>query len=90
MHHLRLNVGKNILKILVNISSNKIELGNIKQAKEILTACKSNVGDYNLSLIQIKEGNLKKGWKNYDYGISNGARKVRDIDFFCHFSYRFR
>ena len=69
-------------KILVNISSNKIELGNIKQAKEILTACKSNVGDYNLSLIQIKEGNLKKGWENYDYGISNGARKVRDIDFF--------
>ena len=69
-------------KILVNISSNKIELGNIKQAKEILTACTSNMGNYNLSLMQIKEGNLNKGWENYDYGISNGVRKVRDIDFF--------
>ena len=68
-------------KILVNISSNKIELGLTKQAKNLLRETKSEMGFYNLSLINIKEGNFSKGWKNFDYGILNGSRNVRNIDY---------
>ena len=68
-------------KIQVNISSNKIELGLIKQAKDLLKHTESDMGYYNLSLINIKEGNLSEGWKNFDHGIFNDTRIVRDIDY---------
>ncbi len=78
---LKFSNNNNKEKILVNIASNLIELGQIKEAKTILRECKSENGRYNLSLINIKERNLVSGWKDYDLGVSNGNRKVRNINY---------
>ena len=67
-------------KININISSNLIELGNITEAKEILSNLKTKKAKYNLSLINLKNGNLIEGWNGYDNGIESETRAVRQYD----------
>ena len=67
-------------KITVNISSNLIELGKITEAKKLLSSLKTKQAKYNLSLIDLKNGNLIEGWNGYDNGIEVEARLIRQYD----------
>ena len=67
-------------KINVNISSNLIELGKITEAKKLLSNLKTKQAKYNLSLIDLKNGNLLDGWKGYDNGVEVETRAIRQYD----------
>ena len=67
-------------KININISSNLFELGKITEAKKILSNLTTKQAKYNLSLIDLKNGNLIEGWNGYDNGIEIETRVIRQYD----------
>ena len=69
-------------KYIANIASNLIEIDRVKEAKTLLSQDGSDIGNYNLALIYLKEGNYSQGWRNFDFGINNNSRKVRSISYF--------
>ena len=78
LNKLEQNYGYNP-KLYNDLGTCLIELGRYSEARDKLFLSETNLGKYNLGMLDFKEGNYKDGWLGYEFGLKENIRKIKNL-----------